>query len=72
MYLLQFDRLTFWNWALHQVYEERRLTYLLLVLPLEYRFQVLEKLNDQLGHQALERMLALMTLFLLEYYALRC
>ena len=58
-YLHQFDRLVFRQGVLHRVYEQDGAKYHQLILPLEFRAQVMELLHNQQGHQAVEHLLQL-------------
>ena len=58
-YLHQFYRLVFRQGVLHRVYEQDGAKYHQLILPLEFRAQAVELLDNQQGHQAVERMLQL-------------
>ena len=60
-YLLQFDRLTFKQGVVHQLYINSDVEYLQMTLPLKYQVQVLQMLHDGHGHQGIERTTALCT-----------
>ena len=55
----QFDQLAFCWGELHIVYEQDGAKYHQLILPIEFRAQVMELLHNQQGHQAVENMLQL-------------
>ena len=71
-YLCQFDWLVFSQGLLHRVYEQDRAKYHQLILPIEFRAQVMELLHNEQGHQAVEHMLQLVWVILLEHSAPRC
>ena len=48
-YLYQFDRLVFCQGVLHRVYEQDGTKYHQLILPTEFRAQVMELLHDEQG-----------------------
>ena len=54
-YLLQFDRLTFKQGVLHQLYINNDVEYHQMILPLKYQVQVLQMLHDGQGHQGIEK-----------------
>ena len=58
-YLLQFDRLTFKQGVLHQLYINNDVEYHQMILPLKYQAQVLQTLHDGQGHQGIDRTIAL-------------
>ena len=58
-YLLQFDRLTFKQAVLHQLYINNDVEYHQMILPVKYQVQVLQMLQDGQGHQGIERTIAL-------------
>ena len=58
-YLLQFDRLTFKQGVLHQLYINNDVEYHQMILLLKYQAQVLQMLHDGQGHQGIERTTAL-------------
>ena len=57
-YLLQFDRLTFKQGVLHQLYISNDVEYHQTILPLKYQAQVLQMLYDGQGHQGIEGTIA--------------
>ena len=58
-YLLQYDRLTFKQGVLHQLYINNNVEYHQMVLPLKYPAEVLQMLHDSQGHQRIDRTIAL-------------
>ena len=52
-YLLQFDRLTFKQGVLHQLYINNDVEYHQMILPLKYQAQVLQLIHVGQCHQAL-------------------
>ena len=71
-YLCQFNQLVFHHGVLHRVYEQDGAKYHQLILPIEFRAQVMELFHDEQGHQAVEHILQLVwEWFLLEYSASR-
>ena len=52
-YLLQFDRLTFKQGVLHQLYINNDVEYHQMILPLTYQVQMLQMLHDGQGHQGI-------------------
>ena len=52
--LRQFNKLVFWQGVLHRVYKQDGAKPHQLILPIEFRAQVMELLHDQQGHQAVE------------------
>ena len=58
-YLLQFDRLTFKQGVLHQLYINHDVEYHQMILSLKYQVKVLHMLHDGQGHQGIDRTIAL-------------
>ena len=71
-YLCQFNWLVFCQWVLHRVFEQDEAKYHQPILPIEFRTQAMELLNDEQGHQSVEHMLQLIWQVLLEHSAPRC
>ena len=58
-YLLQFDRLTFKQQVLHQLYINNDVEYYQMILPLAYQAHMLQMLHDGQGHQGIDQTIAL-------------
>ena len=56
-YLCQLVQLVFCQGVLHRVYEQDGTKYHQLILPIEFRAQVMELLYKEQGHQAVDHML---------------
>ena len=70
--LLGFSRLTLKQGVLHRLYINNDEEYHQLVLPECYRGKVLKSLHDYMGHQGIERTLALLREHLLANHVSRC
>ena len=53
-YLLQFNRLTFKQGVLHQIYINNDVEYHQMILPITYQVKVLQMLHDGQGHQGVD------------------
>ena len=58
-YLLQFDRLTFMQGVLHQLYINNNVEYHQMIFPISYQVQVLQMLHDGQSHQGVDQTIAL-------------
>ena len=58
-YLHQFNQWVFCQGVLYRVYEQVGAMYHQLILPIEFRAQVMELLHNEQGHQGVEHMLQL-------------